>query len=88
MNKELSYLKDNGYFDVESFMAYLEETFPEPMKTAFTRSLIENILDDAADNYNYNDGEFLNRIVNMIPELTWEDVIQFADALMIDTPED
>lgn len=83
MNEQLKYLSENKYFDVKAFMNWLEEEFPEPMKTAFTRELVMNIMNEAADEYNYDDGQFLNRLVNMIPELTWDDVIQFADALMI-----
>ena len=85
MNEDLKYLNDNNYFDINSFMAFLEERFPGPMKYPFTRELVMNILNDAALDWNYCDGEFLNRLVNMIPELTWDDVIKFADALMIET---
>ena len=85
MNNELKYLKENDFFDVDAFKAYLEEQFPEPMKSPFTRGLIDNILDEAAQEYNYEDGQFLTRLVDMIPELTWSEVIRFADPLMIDT---
>ena len=85
MNKELKYLNDHKYFDVENFKNWLSEEFPEPMRCSFTRDLIDNILDEAATEYNYEDGQFCNRLVNMIPELTWDDVIQFADALLIDS---
>ncbi len=87
MNESLTYLKEKHFFDVDAFKAYLEKEFPQPMSFPFTRELIDNILDDAADEYNYDDGQFLNRLVAMIPELTWDEVIQFADGLMIETPK-
>ena len=83
MNEQLKYLSEHKYFDVEAFMNWLEKEFPEPMKTAFTRELVMNIMNEAADEYNYDDGQFINRLINMIPQLTWDDVIQFADTLMI-----
>ena len=86
MNEDLKYLNENGYFDVPGFMHFLSEQFPEPMKCTFTQIVIMNILNDAAAEYNYDVGQFITRIVSMIPEITWDDVIEYADALMVANP--
>ena len=83
MNDELNYLNDNGFFNVEGFMSYLEEQFPEPMKYPFTRTLIESIMNIAAAEFDYETGQFCMCLSSHIPELGYDEVAKFANPLML-----
>ena len=84
-NKDLQYLKDNNFFDVDGFLEYLYTNHPETNNVYVTR-MIFRILNEAASEYNYEDGEFVNRVASMIPGLTEKEVSRFANKLMVETP--
>lgn len=83
-NKDLKYLKDNGYFDVDGFLDYMFIFYPETNNVYVTR-MIFRILNEAASEYNYEDGEFVHRIASMIPDLSEDVVTRFAHPIMMET---
>ena len=85
MNKDLSYLNDNKYFDVNGFLKHINKKHPE-CGAGFVAKIIMNILNEAATDYNYDDMEFITRISFML-NLDIDDVKEFADTLMMETPQ-
>ena len=68
-NKDLKYLKDNGYFDVDGFFEYMFQFHPETNNNYITR-MIFKILNKAASECNYEGQQFVDRVVSMIPDLS------------------
>ncbi|MBO5969928.1 MAG: hypothetical protein J6S14_15680 [Clostridia bacterium] len=66
-------------FNETAFKEYLSDQFPEPMSAPFTRDLIDNILAHAHKNYHVGKDMFVNFLDKMIPEITFEEIIQFAE---------
>lgn len=62
----------------KELLHYLWSEFPEPMKTHFTYDLVENIIDYAEE---HCDGleEAHEFLVNMIPEVTMEEIEPFIN---------
>jgi hypothetical protein len=84
MNKDLDYLNDNKYFDVNGFLKYINNKHPE-CGSGFVAKIIMKILNEAATEFNYDDMEFITRVSFML-DIDVDDVKKFADDLMIKTP--
>ena len=84
MNSDLSYLNDNKYFDVNGFLKYIIGKHSE-CGAGFVTKIIMNILNEAATEFNFDDMEFITRVASML-NLDIDDVKQFADDLMVETP--
>ena len=85
MNDDLKYLVQNKFFDYDGFMIALMSKEPA-VTLPFVRKIILNILNDAAYEWNYDDGTFLSRVCMMIPGVDLDFISIFADPLMINTP--
>lgn len=68
----------NG-FNETAFKEYLVDQFPEPMRYSFTRELIDNILGHAHKMYHVSKDMFVKFLDKMIPEITFDEIIQFAE---------
>ena len=66
-------------FNETAFKEYLTDQFPEPMRCSLTRELIDNILDHAHKNYHVSKDMFVTFLDKMIPEITFDEIIQFAE---------
>lgn len=68
----------NG-FNETAFKKYLADQFPEPMRCSFTKELIDNILGHAHKMYHVSKDMFVKFLDKMLPEVTFEEIIQFAE---------
>lgn len=66
-------------FHETAFKEYLADQFPEPMRCSFTREMIDNILDHAHDRHHVSKDMFVTFLDKMIPEITFDEIIQFAE---------
>lgn len=59
----------------QGFMQYVKEEFPEVIDTHWNWDLLENIIDYATSIYNGQ--ELIKFLMNIIPEVTYEEYIDF-----------
>lgn len=61
--------------NLQAFMKYMKEQFPEPLNNHFCYSLLENIVQDVCTQY----GEEIapNVLYNIIPEIEKQELAQF-----------
>lgn len=84
MNDDLKYLDDKKFFDVNGFLIYLHNKFPET-NNDYVNRIILNIMNEAATDFNYDDMEFITRIAIMLPQISIDDIKKFANEWMIKT---
>ena len=65
------------WFDIEEFMEYMREEFPEPMRNHFTYDLLQNTIEYLMEQFDDNK-EFASVIVGIVPEITDEEVLRFC----------
>lgn len=67
---------ENKWFNIDDFMEYIHEEFPEPLKNHFTYDLVENIINYVIDQVDETD-EFISIIIKIIPEVTENEYRRF-----------
>lgn len=65
-------------FNGTAFLQYLIDRFPESIND-YTYELLGNILDHAHKNYHVSKDMFVTFLDKMIPEITFDEIIQFAE---------
>ena len=68
----------NKGFDDAAFMRYLEREF-NGFENCFLRELVENLIDYAHKHEQVSKDQFVYFISDMLPEVTFGEVAQFAD---------
>lgn len=68
------------YINKNEFLDYLREEFPEPMQNHFTYDMVDSIIDWIETHCDGLD-EAHEMIVNIIPEVTMEEVEPFINYL-------
>ena len=61
--------------DKEGFIQYIKEEFPGVIDTHWNWDLLENIIDYAT--LIYNGKELIKFLMNIIPEVTYEEYVNF-----------
>lgn len=64
------------WFFLNGFMSMMQENFPEPMSNHFTYTLLENIMNHLIDECEYQQ-EFVDRVMEIIPEIKEEEITQW-----------
>lgn len=64
-------------FNIEKFMEYMRETFPEPMKYHFTYNLLKNIIIDLTEQCEDN-SYLIFTICKIVPEITEKEILEFC----------
>lgn len=65
-------------FNETAFKEYLIDRFPESIND-YTYELLRNILDHAHDRHHVSKDMFVTFLDKMIPEITFDEIIQFAE---------
>lgn len=65
-------------FNETAFKEYLADRFPESIND-YTCGLLDNILDHAHNMYHISKDMFVTFLDKMIPEITFDEIIQFAE---------
>ena len=65
------------WFDVERFMEFMRNEFPEPMKYHFTFDLLENMINYLMEQFDDNT-QLAHTISEIVPEVTEEEVLRFC----------
>lgn len=66
-------------FNETAFKEYLNQRHPSSMAYHFTREMVDNILDHAHNMYHVSKDMFVTFLDKMIPEITFDEIIQFAE---------
>jgi len=56
------------------FMGWMEDEFPDPMSSPFTRELVENIVRYAYKQRGYSSWWAIDMITDLIPEVEYEEL--------------
>lgn len=64
-------------FNIDEFMEYMREEFPEPMKYHFTYNLLGNVIKDLMKQCS-DKKYFANTMSTIIPEITEEEILRFC----------
>ena len=56
------------------FMEWMEDEFPEPMRSSFTRELVENIVRFAYKERGHSSWWAIDMITDLIPEVEYEEL--------------
>lgn len=65
-------------FNIEGFMEYIKQMYPEPMKFHFTYDLIQNLTIVLSEQFE-SPVQLSNLLHRIVPELTVEEVLQFCE---------
>ena len=65
------------WFDIEAFMEFMRNEFPEPMKNHFTYDLLQNTIEYLMDQFDDNT-ELASMISEIVPEVTEKEVLKFC----------
>lgn len=77
MNSALENVAYDGVLDVEEFMEYMREKFPEPMKYHFTYDLLEGIINYLMEQ-EFSVVQIANTLRRIVPEIKVEEVLPFS----------
>ena len=65
------------WFNIDEFMEYMRNEFPEPMRCYFTYDLLQNTIEYLMEQF--EDNNYLaNVICEIVPEITKEEVLIFC----------
>lgn len=65
------------WFDIDEFMEYMRNEFPEPMRNHFTYNLLKNTIEYLMEQFD-NSTHLAYTISEIVPEVTEEEVLRFC----------
>lgn len=77
MNRALENAVYDGVLDVEEFMEYMREEFPEPMKYHFTYDMLQGIVNYLMEQ-EFSIVQMANILIEIVPELEVEEILRFS----------
>jgi hypothetical protein len=69
--------RDMPWFDINEFMEFMRNEFPEPMKSHFTYDLLRNTVEHLMEQFDDNT-ELASMIAEIVPDVTEDEVLRFC----------